>query len=75
MLLDFDATHQIFRNKFPKAKEEMEERLKVRTCMHKWTFSLLSFISFFVSEVEGISNDFLPCLPLSSSLLSLYLFL
>ena len=29
ILLDLDATHNIFRNKYPRAKEEMEERLQV----------------------------------------------
>ena len=29
ILMDLDATHNIFKNKYPKAKEEMEERLQV----------------------------------------------
>ena len=34
MLLDLDATHNIFRNKYPRAKEEMEEGLQVPTYRH-----------------------------------------
>lgn len=30
ILLDLDSTHNIFKDKVPKAKEEMEERLQVR---------------------------------------------
>ena len=29
ILLDLDATHNIFKDKFPRAKEEMEEKLQV----------------------------------------------
>lgn len=29
VLMDLDATHNIFKNKYPKAKEEMEEKLQV----------------------------------------------
>ena len=31
--MDLDATHNIFKNKYPKAKEEMEERLQVCVCV------------------------------------------
>ena len=41
ILLDLDATHDIFKNKYPKAKEEMEERLQVRThaCTYMYMYA------------------------------------
>ncbi len=36
ILLDLDATHNIFKDKFPRAKEEMEDKLQVQLLLGVW---------------------------------------
>ena len=49
--MDLDATHNIFKNKYPKAKEEMEERLQVCVCVCRQHVHYLFMNSYFASTL------------------------
>ena len=49
--MDLDATHNIFKNKYPKAKEEMEERLQVCVFVSRQHVHYLFMNSYFASTL------------------------